>query len=78
MAPNPLATLYTVRMYCASIRSLQLPRYQREAEDILRAVKLFADNYPPGYIYHAMNIQRYYDKQAPTIVVALNEREAIF
>lgn len=56
----------------------QLPRYLQEAEDILRAVQQFAENYPPGYIYHAMNIQRYYDKQAPTIVVALNKDKQFF
>jgi uncharacterized protein YyaL (SSP411 family) len=56
----------------------QQPRYLHEAEDILRAVRQFAENYPPGYIYHAMNIQRYWDKQAPTLVVALNGEKQFF
>jgi len=56
----------------------QLPRYRGEAQDILRAVQPFAQNYPPGYIYHEMNIHHYWDKQAPTIIVALNEQQQFF
>lgn len=46
-----------------------------QAEDILKAVKTFIDNYSPGYTYHIMNLNRYYNRQAPTLVIALNERE---
>lgn len=46
--------------------------YLLQAEDILRAVKNYLENYPPGYIYHIMNLLRYYDFKMPTIVVALN------
>ena len=49
--------------------------YLSQAEDILRAVKKFMDNYPPGYCYHVMNLQRYYDSHAPLIVIALNEKD---
>jgi uncharacterized protein YyaL (SSP411 family) len=52
--------------------------YRAAAEDILKAVWHFAENYPPGYIYHAMNVQRYYDKNAPTIIVALGKKREYF
>ena len=47
--------------------------YLDQAEDIFSAVKKYLDNYPPGYSFHVMNLNRYYDKHAPTIVVALSE-----
>jgi uncharacterized protein YyaL (SSP411 family) len=47
--------------------------YLDQAEDIFSAVKKFLDSYPPGYSYHVMNLNRYFDKHAPTIVIALNE-----
>lgn len=47
-----------------------------QAEDVLKAVKKYLDTYAPGYTYHIMNLNRYYDHKAPTLVVALNkERE---
>lgn len=49
--------------------------YLTQAEDIFKAVQEFLENYPPGYIYHVMNLQRYYDKNAPTFVVALNSKK---
>lgn len=49
--------------------------YLNQAEDILRAVNRFIQGYSPGYIYHMMDLQWYYDKQAPTLVVALNKDE---
>lgn len=49
--------------------------YLDEADDILRAVKKFIDNYPPGYCYSVLNVNRNYDAHAPTIVVALNKDE---
>jgi len=57
-------------------------RYLSSAEAVLKAVDKYIENYPPGYCYHLMNVNRYYDKNAPTIVVALNEdklyQEALF
>lgn len=50
-------------------------RYLAQAEDILKAVKKFIDNYPPGYSYHMMNLMRYYDSHEATAVVALNAHE---
>lgn len=47
--------------------------YLEQAEDVFCAVKKYLDNYPPGYSYHLMNLNRFFDKHAPTIVIALNE-----
>ncbi len=52
--------------------------YLEEATDILKAVKKYIDSYGPGYCYHLMNLNRYYDKRSPTFVVALNEKEQHF
>lgn len=49
-------------------------KYLQQAEDVLKAVKLYLENYSPGYCFHVMNIDRYYDNKAPTIVVALNSK----
>lgn len=49
--------------------------YLDQARDILKAATKYIESYPPGYCYHIMNLNRYYDKQAPTIVVALNQKE---
>ncbi len=43
-----------------------------QAEDIFKAVKKYLDNYPPGYCYHIMNIKRYFDKDAPVYIFAMN------
>ncbi len=51
------------------------PDYLEQAEDILRAVKKYLDSYSPGYCYHVMNLNRYYDRHAPMIVVALNDKD---
>lgn len=52
--------------------------FMEQAEDILRTVKKFIDNYPLGYCYSLLNINRYYDRHAPTLVVALNQKEEHF
>jgi uncharacterized protein YyaL (SSP411 family) len=49
--------------------------YLEQAEDILMATKRYIDNYSPGYTYHLFNTRRYYDKNAPLVVVALNKEE---
>jgi uncharacterized protein YyaL (SSP411 family) len=48
--------------------------YLNQAEDILKAVRNYMENYPPGYIYHIKNLQRYYD-EPPRIIVALNSKK---
>jgi uncharacterized protein len=49
--------------------------YLRQAEDIFKAVKDSLENYPPGYCYHVMSLEHYYDQKAPTIVIALNSKK---
>lgn len=49
--------------------------YVEQAEDILKAVNMFIETYPLGYCYHMMNLMRYYDEKAATVVIALNEKE---
>jgi uncharacterized protein YyaL (SSP411 family) len=53
------------------------PIFLQEAEDILRAVKKYFDTYPTGYSYHIMNMIRYFDRKAPTIVIALNHKREL-
>lgn len=48
--------------------------YLKQCEDILKGVKDSLESHPPGYYYHVMNVQRYYDRKSPTIVVALNSK----
>ena len=48
--------------------------YLSQAEDIFKGVNSYLENYPPGYTYHLINLQRYYDKEAPTLVIALNSK----
>ncbi len=50
-------------------------QYLNQVEDILKAVKSYLDNYPPGYCYHLINLQSYYDANVPLIVLALNAQE---
>ncbi|MCH9625579.1 MAG: hypothetical protein S4CHLAM123_07550 [Chlamydiales bacterium] len=51
--------------------------YLEEALDILKAAKEHIDLYPPGACYHLMALQRYYDQNAPTITISLNEQEEL-
>lgn len=66
-------------IHCENLlRLAQITRnnhYLKQAEEILKAVKSFSDNYPPGYTYHMLNLIRYYDREAPVIILALNHRE---
>ncbi len=48
--------------------------YLEQAADILRAAQKYIDNYSPGYCYHMINLIRYYDQDAITVVVALNKK----
>lgn len=49
--------------------------YLHQAEDILKGVRDYLENYPPGYCYHVMNLQRFYALQkAPTLVISLNSK----
>ena len=52
-------------------------KYLIQAEDILRAVKEYLESYSPGYCYHLMNLDYYYDDKAHVIVVAYNENKEL-
>jgi uncharacterized protein YyaL (SSP411 family) len=50
------------------------PSFLDQAEDILKAVKNYIDNYAPGYTYSIINLIRYYNLHAPTLVISLNKQ----
>jgi len=52
--------------------------YLRQAEDVFKATKEHLENYPVGYCYHLMNLTRYYDRHAPTLVIALNQKNQYY
>jgi len=49
--------------------------YLNQSKDILKGVKKYFESYAPGYCYHMINLLRYYDRHAPTFVIALNEED---
>jgi uncharacterized protein YyaL (SSP411 family) len=49
--------------------------YLRQAEDGLKAVTSHLEHHPIGCCYYLLALQRYYDKHASTIIIALNEEE---
>jgi uncharacterized protein YyaL (SSP411 family) len=55
----------------------QEEKYLNQVEDILKAAKNFIESYPPGACYHLMALQRYLDAKAPTLVIALDEKESL-
>lgn len=54
------------------------PRYLEGAGDILMAVNRYLHAYSPGYCYHVINLFRFYNRLAPTIVVALNDQREFY
>ena len=52
-------------------------KYLSQAEDIFRAAKQVIDVYPPGACYHLMAMHRYFNRKAPTVVIALNEEGSL-
>ncbi|WP_420420556.1 thioredoxin domain-containing protein [Simkania sp.] len=46
-----------------------------QAEDILKVATSYIETYPQGACYHLIALQHYLDKEALTIVVALDEKE---
>ena len=68
---NAIHTENLLRLYELTVDN----RYLKEAEDILKAVAPLLGAYPIGYMYHIMNLQRYYDTHPISIVVALNRKE---
>ena len=64
-------------VHCENLLKLyqmtQESRYLSEAEDILRAAKNYIEAYPPGATFHLAALERYFDLQAPLLIVALDE-----
>lgn len=50
--------------------------YRIQAEDILKVATNYIENYPQGACCHLSALEHYFDKSAPTVIVALNEDEA--
>ena len=50
--------------------------YLEEAEEVLKAAENYISHYPIGYIYHQMNLNRYYFSHRARIVVALNASQS--
>lgn len=48
--------------------------YLDQAEAVIATVRSRMESYPPGYIYHLIALQRFYDGEAPTVIVALNTK----
>jgi uncharacterized protein len=66
---NAIHTENLLRLY----QMTQDEEYLSQAEDVLKGVKDYLENYPPGYCYHAMNLHYLYDSKAPTIGITLNQ-----
>jgi len=66
---NAIHTENLLRLYQLTNES----NFLEQAEDCFSAVKKYLDNYSPGYSYHTMNLNRFFDKKAATIVIALDE-----
>jgi len=56
----------------------QIESYLKQAEDIFKAIKNYLGKYSPGAFYHLMALQRYFDKKAPLVVIALDEKGSLF
>ncbi len=60
------------------LRLFQITRdqkYMKQAEDVLKAAKPFIEAYPLGTSYYLITLQRYFDKKAPTILIALDDKQ---
>jgi len=68
---NAIQTENLLRLYLLTNQM----KYLEQAEDVLRAVKVYLESYSPGYCFHVMNIERYDDETAPTVVIALNSKK---
>lgn len=50
-------------------------KYLQQAEDIMKGVGNYLDHYSPGYLYHIINLMRYYDQNAPVFNISLDSQE---
>jgi uncharacterized protein YyaL (SSP411 family) len=53
-------------------------QYLDDAEDVLCAANELIEQYPPGYCYHMIDLQRYYHPKAPVLFIALNREKEHF
>jgi len=53
------------------------PSFLESAEDIFKTAKGFMDAYPPGACYHFLALQRYYDRKAPILIIALDDKKSL-
>ncbi len=69
-------------LHCESLLRLYLftheSRFQLQAETIFSGVESYLNDYPPGYSFHLRNLIRFYQKRAPTIIIALNKAKDFF
>lgn len=54
------------------------PEFLEHASDVLKSSRKYLDSYSPGYCYQMMNLNRFYDKHATTVVVALDKNESYY
>lgn len=66
---NALHTENLLRLYQITWNE----KYRIQAEDAMKTVQPNLEVYAPGYCFHLLAIQRYINKNAPTVVVALNK-----
>ncbi len=66
---NAVHTENLVRLY----QLTQKEEYLTQIEDVLRASKSFIQAFPPGACYHLIALQKYFDQNAPILVIALDE-----
>ncbi|NGX45662.1 MAG: hypothetical protein K940chlam2_00818 [Chlamydiae bacterium] len=70
---NAVQTENFLRLY----QITQDERFLERAERIMQAARGFIEAFPPGACYHFLALQRYLDRKAPTLVIALNENESL-
>lgn len=71
---NAIQTENLLRLYQITSED----HYLDDAEDVLCAVNELLEQYSPGYCYHMINIQRFYQAKAPVLFIALNREKEHF
>jgi uncharacterized protein YyaL (SSP411 family) len=69
---NAIQTENLLRLY----QMTQEEPYLRQAEDVLKAAKIYIEKISPAAFYHMMNLLRYLDTSAPTIVVVPDQKNS--
>ncbi len=66
---NAVHTENLLRLY----QITQQEKYLLGAESVLKAAKSFIETFPPGACYHLLSLQRYLDRKAPLVLIALGK-----